>query len=378
MNTPICSMPWHAFYLKAAGEIHPCCHIKEPEGTKYTIQKDGLEAYEKSNFITDLKESLLAGNMHPSMCRVCIDQERSSIKSMRELEMEQLEQCYPEWTINDGYVKAQFIFDNSCNLKCIMCDSLYSSKWRQEYKDVYGIDNKPSKVDNSIIKDFFDKHYKSLRHIQISGGETFMGPLGRDSAFLDSIIKTGAQTKIDLFIETNGTLYPDQEIINKLLEFRSVKFNLSIDATGARGEYIRFPSVWDEHKQVIHQIKQLADSHHSFSLGIMHTLNIFNILYLPDFIKYARTLDKNPHIHIVHGPKHFSPHALTDALREKIGKILLKGKDLECLRWGKYLLESKYNGAWKDFLLYRDKHDLYRGTNFTKTFPELEELINGV
>ena len=88
MNTPICTMPWHAFYLKAAGEIHPCCHIKEPEGVKYTIQDDGIQAYKDSTFLNDLKQSLLDGKMHPSMCTVCIDQVRLNMKSMRELEME--------------------------------------------------------------------------------------------------------------------------------------------------------------------------------------------------------------------------------------------------------------------------------------------------
>ena len=32
---------------------------------------------------------------------------------------------------------------------------------------------------------------------------------------------------------------------------------------------------------------------------------------------------------------------------------------------------------YERLLTMRDKHDVYRNTNFAKTFPEVEELING-
>jgi len=374
---PICPMPWSAFFVKSAGELHPCCTIKEPPGVKYTLQDDGIEAYQSSDFLKELKDTLLSGKMHETMCRDCIDQEDNYIKSFRQHEIDQLEKDFPNYTINDGYVKAQFIFDNTCNLKCIMCDSLYSSKWRQEYKDIYGIDNKPNKTDNKFIREFFEKNFKSLRHIQISGGESFMGPLGLENDFLDIVLNQGINENIDLYIETNGTVYPTQEIISKLLQFKSVKFNMSMDGISKRSEYIRYPSTWQEYESSIKKLKSLVDNYNKFNLGIMHTLSIFNIYYLKEFLDYAKTITDKTHIHMVETPAHFSPLAMPYELRQLVGNKLLKDKNLECMRWGKFLKECNSNNEWEKFLLFKDKHDLYRGTNFAKTFPELEELING-
>lgn len=374
---PICPMPWSTFYIKQQGELHPCCHIKEPPGVKYTIQDHGFDLYNKSDFINDLKSSLMAGKMHPEMCRDCIEQEKNHITSMREIEIEQLEKYHPNYSIDDGFVKAQFIFDNTCNLKCIMCDSLYSSKWRQEYKDIYGIDNKPSKISSRYIKEFFIKNASTLKRLEVSGGESFMGPIGLESDFLDNVIDTGKSHEIELYIETNGTIYPTDAVIEKLKKFKKIKLNISLDGVGTRNEYIRFPSVWEDHQKTLLALKSLVDSTDNFDIGIMHTLTVFNILYIKEFLDFATQLSSKPHIHLVKTPEHFSPHVMPYKLRQLVGDKLIKDKNLECMRWGKFIKETNSNNKWDKFLLYKDKHDLYRGTNFAKTFPELERLING-
>lgn len=378
MNQPICPMPWSGFYVVQKGEILPCCHVKNfNDEDRCTMQDHGVKGYEQSKAILELKDSIIQGKMHEKYCATCIDQEKNNIKSMRLYEYEQLLEAKPDWNIKDGYVKAQFIFDNTCNLKCIMCSSFFSSKWRKEYSDIYGIDHKSSSVSSKAVKDFFKKNAHTLRIIQLSGGEAFMSVLGLDSSFLDDIIDTGASSNIALYIETNGTIFPEPWLIEKLESFKSVKFNISMDGIGARSEYIRFPSIWTDHSNNLNKFKQLVEQKNKFSMGIMHTLNVFNVLYLKEFLDYFKDFPTKPHIKHVESPHHWSPRVLPAGLKKTIANKLIHSRNLECMRWGKWLTECEYNNHWDDFLLYKDKHDLYRGTNFAKTFPELEELING-
>ena len=71
------------------------------------------------------------------------------------------------------------------------------------------------------------------------------------------------------------------------------------------------------------------------------------------------------------------PCVYKDTVKNNIAKHLACSKHKDVLQWSKYLQDNDSSKHWNKFMTMRDKHDVYRNTNFAKTFPEVEELING-
>ncbi len=72
------------------------------------------------------------------------------------------------------------------------------------------------------------------------------------------------------------------------------------------------------------------------------------------------------------------PCVYKNSVRTSIAKHLSKSKHADVVTWGKYLEVNDSSEYYEHFLTMRDRHDVYRNTNFAKTFPEVEELINGI
>ena len=372
---PLCLVPWTSIDISPRGNIAPCCKYQDDI---MKITDNTIEDYVHSEELKTIKEQML-NNEWPSGCVRCKSEEQNNIKSKRQLDYERWKTEFDDYTEDQGFIIASIAFGNTCNLKCIMCGPSSSSRWRKEYIDIYGIDKPPLEViDNSTSDDIYNALPNAI-HFDIPGGEPFLSEVDKQLELLQRYVDTGQSREMTLHYTTNAQTYPDEKWWELWSNFKEIDLQLSIDGVNDRYEYIRYPAKTDllETNVQKYQSKELILD--NFRLSVSHTLSAYNVYYLGEFFDWCkRKRLPRPWIGKVHTPSHMQPDVFPDDIKKQIVSHMLTSKHEDVHVWADYLQNNSSNEHYNDWIKYKDKHDLYRGTNFAKTFPELEELINGV
>jgi hypothetical protein len=333
---------------------------------------------------------------------------------------------------NPKYVEVSF--SNTCNFKCSYCGPMFSSKWVEEiekhgeyptstkFNDIEWIksqDQLPYK--HSEVNPYVDAFWKwwpelyyDLNTFRITGGEPL---LSKDTwGVLDYII-TNPNPNKELKLGINSNLGVPQNLIDKLIEklkvitenglVKNVVLFTSIDGWGEQAEYIRhgleFNRFWDNINKILKEVPQLfitfMSTYNALSVTSYHEL-LKNILVLKEEHKGIRgwlpcMLDTS----YLRYPTHQSVRILDDGFKNQILKQAqfatynLKNDDSNILENG--FLDGEVQKLvrtydWSitedpdlkinqtDFIKFIDEHDRRRGTNFIKTFPEMEEFYNKI
>jgi hypothetical protein len=372
---PLCLVPWTSIDISPRGNIAPCCKYQDDI---MKITDNTIEDYVHSEELKTIKEQML-NNEWPSGCVRCKSEEQNNIKSKRQLDYERWKTEFDDYTEDQGFIIASIAFGNTCNLKCIMCGPSSSSRWRKEYIDIYGIDKPPLEViDNSTSDDIYNALPNAI-HFDIPGGEPFLSEVDKQLELLQRYVDTGQSREMTLHYTTNAQTYPDEKWWELWSNFKEIDLQLSIDGVNDTYEYIRYPAKTNllETNVQKYQCKELLLD--NFRLSVSHTLSAYNVYYLGEFFDWCkRKRLPRPWIGKVHTPSHMQPDVFPDDIKKQIVSHMLTSKHEDVHVWADYLQNNSSNEHYNDWIKYKDKHDLYRGTNFAKTFPELEELINGV
>lgn len=181
-----------------------------------------------------------------------------------------------------------------CNLKCRSCNSIWSDKIEKEVLEHPEI-QKWSHWDNVTVSkinehrartiDWEDENYDivssldmdDVHYLKISGGETLFDP--RIYRMLKRVVDSGHSKNLVLHMIVNGTVLPDR-LFKLLHEFKDVRFNLSIDSTGAVEEYLRTGTIWERKLEVIEKMFKVG------TVGILCTMQPVVMFNLRDTIKY--------------------------------------------------------------------------------------------
>jgi organic radical activating enzyme len=332
--------------------------------------------------------------------------------------------------VDPSYVEVSF--SNVCNFKCSYCGPHASSQWLEELEKhgAYPTSNKFNNLDwprsqnmipiankdeNPYVDAFWEwwpKMYTSLEHFRITGGE----PLLSKNTFkvLDYIIEN-PNPKLDVSINTN--LCPPEALLTTFIEkikiiinekkVKQFKIFTSAEASGSQAEYIRFGM---DYKMWLNNIHMLLKEIPGLNITIMSTYNALSVTGYVDFLKDVLEIKKSfpaksaqtvaqtrllldvpylrypPHQSIFIMPESFH-HFVEEQYNfinenieyennknfgfnkfeaDKLKRIhdLIKGN----IENEEMLLNQK------DFVKFVDEHDNRRGTDFLKTFPELDEF----
>lgn len=146
--------------------------------------------------------------------------------------------------IGDAIYKLEIVLDTTCNAACIQCGSEQSSLWRNEYarRDPKYIHIQPeSQIDRNIgiIKKNVD--IQQVKRWHFWGGE----PLLTDThlKFLNQIEDLSS---VALAYTTNGSIFPDDEVLELWSKCESVTIGISTDGVGDKFHYCRWPLGWDK------------------------------------------------------------------------------------------------------------------------------------
>lgn len=373
---PFCYSPWTNIDISPQGGMSPCCKFRMGDHlTRFNIQDSTVDDYVNSEFLQTLKQQFLNGDA-PHSCRRCWTEEQHGIKSKRLLDAERWEEHYKKYDLDSNkFITASIAFGNTCNLKCLPCNSYSSSRWQQEYLAVHGRTFAPVHFYKNTFVEEMIQTAPDLIHIDIPGGEPFLSGVDEQQRLLDYYISTKQASNMSLHYTTNVTIFPEESWWSRWKHFAEVDLQLSIDGVGAHNEYIRYPSNWKDIDSNITQF--LLHATDNIKLSVSHTLSAYNVYYLDLFVAwcYNKKLP-TPWIGQVTTPQYMQPAVWPSAVCEVIATKLSNSPYDNVRQWGTAIVSNNQSQYFDEFKMFLHKHDSYRNVSFAETFPELAQYIN--
>jgi MoaA/NifB/PqqE/SkfB family radical SAM enzyme len=431
-NNTFCPLPWIHLATRPNGDVRVCC-TANASGASHTDSKEvGLVTQDgevmnlrehtiaevwNSNYMKTVRLQMLEGKVPPS-CTKCFEEESKGIVSKRQWESSVWNERLDMATIidatgEDGSLPVDIpYFDlrlgNMCQLKCIMCSPHDSSSWIKEWKLQYPkYKTIELQQDQQWNSDFDYTWYKkgsflhdmrsqayNISELYFAGGEPLLIP--EHYKILEFMVETGAATNCILRYNSNGL-----ELSEKLFElwkhFKQVKFNFSVDAVGAKNDYIRYPSKWAD---VVANLERLDDTPDNIVVNIACAVQILNVLTISELVhwkesKNFKKINLPPYgaglvgTHLVYLPSYLNVRVLPLHLKNRVAKQVeyfcsRKTNDPEFMtnpygvkRWQglvQYMMSEDWSHKLPTLLDYLTVTDQRRGTDFRTIFPELRDL----
>jgi sulfatase maturation enzyme AslB (radical SAM superfamily) len=285
-------------------------------------------------------------------------------------------------------------FSNLCNLRCRSCGHIFSSSWYQDQAKLAGPE---WKMQNPVLNyagrteiDMWEQllpHIDSVEQIYFAGGEPLM--MEEHYRILEELERR-ERFDVRLIYNTNFThvQLKDRPVFDLWKRFHSVAVGASLDAMGARAEYIRKGCDWSV---IEHNRRQMMAICPGVDFYISPTLSIMNAWHLPDFHRawvdqgLIRPQDLN--VNILQDPAHYridiAPIKYKQRLRVKWKEHLEWLRDRDPLQRATVGFESAIN-----FMMATDNTHLIdtfwrrtyqlddmRKESVEEALPELEALL---
>ena len=334
---------------------------------------------------------------------------------------------------NPKYVEVAF--SNACNFKCSYCGPAYSSKWVEEVETYGGYPTTDGFNDPEWMKKedkFPIKHseynpyveafwkwwpdlYRELHTFRITGGEPLMNKDTWD--ILDFIINEPNPNR-ELKLAINSNLGSPDKLIDRLIEkikriedegrVKEFVIFTSADTWGEQAEYIRTGLEFDRFWNNVNRILQSCPRVIVTFMSTYNALSVFNYSKLINEVynlkktygsgdRYwnsATFLDTSYLRWPTHQTVRVLPHQFSKNIEEQLTMMSYQAtpafdwthigySDIEVQKVKRIYdwMLSPQDAAEQmknrhNFYKYFSEHDRRRGTNFIKTFPELEEFYN--
>lgn len=444
MTDKFCPLPWIFQSVRNNGDVRVCCQAnsskskgiyRKKDGTPYNAKFDSLESSRNSDLAKEIRKSMLENKEHEACIR-CDREDRSGVVSRRNYENKAWKDTFnfedaKKLTKSDGSINSDEIpikyydlrFGNLCNLKCRMCGPADSSQWfsdwvetwnKTHFNDSHGKVELIKKKNRWVAKhddynwfrtDYFwnqiDSNIQNIEHIYVAGGEPLL--ISEHYQLLQHCIDLGYAKNITVEYNTNLTNVPNKAY-GIWANFKNIRIGASIDCIGKVNDYIRNPSKFDFISANLHKLDKSSGN---YSVWIACTVQIYNIAYLTDFMKWVlqqnfNNVQKNkskPFLttHPLHKPPFLNIKALPlhtkKWIRSKFDEFYpwlenyidennVSSEWADAYRTGsKRLLESYYDLMMKedwsnqldDFWKYTDRLDEVRNESFKDVMPDLYE-----
>jgi len=448
ISETFCILPWIHLSTRPNGHMRLCCTanassadatnnkefggeigiLKEVDGKPSNLGHHDLMTSWNNNFMKYVRTTMLDGKI-PYPCLKCFKEELAGHRSKRIWETEywssivDIEDLMNN-TNEDGSVPPQIAYvdirlGSKCDLKCIMCSPHDSSMWIGDWAKLYKqIKNESLKelcqwknkgrVDGASytwFKDnpkFWNQLYNQIPNIKqlyMAGGEAII--IKEYDELLDRIIDMGYADKITLRYNSNG-IRLSESLIDKWKHFKFVRFHFSIDSIEEMNEYIRYPSDWN---QIVAQLRRLDDTPDNIEVTIACAVQMLNIYYIPDFVKWKlqmnfKKINKWPlgggllNYHLVYHPAFLNVKVFPMWFKEEVANKYEKfyewliqnyrdSEDFTESSWGlqryKGLISFMFSEDWSrrmpEFQEYISIMDKIRGTDFKKIFYAMRKLL---
>jgi hypothetical protein len=431
LSKTFCPLPWIHLATRPNGDVRVCCTanasgaglidkkeegLVKQDGAAMNLQHHTIEQVWNSQQMKNTRLQMLRGEI-PESCKKCFVEESNGIDSKRIWETkvwkERLDiESIVKQTKDDGSLPVNIpYFDlrlgNLCQLKCIMCSPHDSSSWIKDWKQQYPkYKTIELKQDQAWDINFDYTWYKkgsfletmrnqaeSIKELYFAGGEPLLIP--EHYNILEFMVESNNAKNCILRYNSNGLVISDK-LLALWEKFKHVKFNFSVDAYGDKNDYIRYPSKWAD---VEKNLYLLDNSSENVTVNLACAVQALNVLYLDELAQWK--LDANfkkinlaPYgagiigLHLVYLPSYLNIRVLPNHVKtlaaDRITKFIdtIKTDEFVTNSYGKqrwqgivnYMMEEDWSNKLKSMTQYLETCDLTRGTNFRKTFLELDQI----
>ena len=429
-SNTFCPLPWIHLATRPNGDVRLCCTanasgadvvdtkdvgLVKQDGVVMNLRDHTIEEVWNSEQMRQTRLQMLAGEK-PASCLKCYQEEHNGIVSKRQWETvvwkERIDVAeVVAKTTTTGHLPVDIpYFDlrlgNMCQLKCVMCSPHDSSAWIKEWKIQYpkyktielqqdqqwDIDFDYTWYQKGVFLESMRAQAHNIKELYFAGGEPLLIP--EHYKILEFMIAAGAAANCVLRYNSNGLELPEKlfELWN---HFKQVKFNFSVDAMGARNDYIRYPSKWEN---VVANLKRLDDTPDNIVVNIACAVQLLNVMYVPELVHWKNSMNfKKINLppygagligtHLVYLPSYLNVRVLPKHLKDKVSANIdyfchRQTRNQEFVnnpyglkRWQglvQYMNQADWSDKIPTLLDYLETTDTQRGTDFRKVFPELK------
>lgn len=236
----------------------------------------------------------------PLECKSCEHAESLGSESFRQTNIERFPETMQDILRGNEPQAIEYIdikLGNHCNLKCRMCNPYCSDALKDEYESIYPGSMRHMKANSfTWYKDpqFFDgmkSHLPTLKTLLFTGGEPFL--IREMWQFIDDIIEQGFSKTIHLVFNTNFTIF-NEDIFNKLKQFKKVTLYLSIDAVDDVYEVIRYPGKWSTIEKNLEKLNLWLKTDDRFEVIFFPSIQALNIFQLDRIFELPKKYENIP------------------------------------------------------------------------------------
>lgn len=265
--------------INPQGLVGPCCRNSGKE-TQISLDNKTIDQVFEDEKLLDIRNRL-RNNERVADCRKCWIQEDAGILSMRQ--QFNTEADWEKLATLDTFERIhslEIAFSNHCNYKCRMCNTFFSSRW---IKDDIQLGNPiPERLLLEPDLDFYQiDRLVNLRHIKMLGGEPFLSK--QHKRLLERI----PLAQMYLEYVTNGSIWPDEEVVEMWRQTRKLRFIVSLDDIYEHFEYFRSDSNFATVESTFAQINRLQQELGDRVQPNVHcVINVMNMYRLDKIVVY--------------------------------------------------------------------------------------------
>ena len=412
-----CQLKWTHSTVYLTDATSASCH-KAGFG-KYTTDGGEMNFHNIPNKLED-RRKMLRGEWPGNGCEHCKHIEEAGGESDRTIHLNMEGTTAPPELDSDLEAvdvtprQLEIYWGNTCNQKCIYCAAHYSSQIHQEEKrfgvfDQEGVklDYNKFKVNPNIERDtellfkWFDKNLQKLHKIIVLGGEPF---LQKETFRFIEMLERSSYPDLSLVFFSNHNVEHERfkgwmdrlEKLRKSGRLDKIQIFFSCDALGDEGEYVRtgldLKLAIKNFEHILHNTK--------IEQGINSALTVTAVPGMPALAKYINECSKIKPIYwsmtkaANHNDEH-SPYLYPGIFGSKINDWGLReaidlfdvntngSPDSVKVNHKKFMQGNmtEFSGQASDvvrlkqFKIYLDELDRRRGTDWTKVYPQMFEIV---
>ena len=343
-----CISPWTEVRINSDGTMN-FCHFADRTNLdrREHINLMTVDEYFSQSDSANAARNLILDGQPVPRCHRCYKEDQYSevtFRSRRNLQaaifpgadFEQSAKESPVWNIiNADKINPRFYhvsFSNVCNMACVMCDGFNSTLLAADLNKIGLRDStipiKHDWTDTDTWYKFCDHllHNPDIVCLHIMGGEPLYHK--RFKELIDFLCKNN-HTDFHLTFVTNGTIF-DQELTDKLKNFKSVQIEISIENLDPSNDYIRYPS---KTEKIVSNIKQyLSHTSEQFSTVLRTVPQLLSLIHYDKFLDFCIENSIIVDSNILHRPEFFRPCYLPDDIKQtiktKLSRFVLEHKDV--------------------------------------------------
>lgn len=337
--------------------VRPCCLYK----TSLILDSQLLQNRQR------IFESVNDWTNDCAKCKILEDAGQQSLRQTGPIWIKDLEQSQDPVTIDIN-------LDHECNAACVICDEYSSTLWEKENLKLNNkkikITQDSGQVDQAIDQIVNTVSLKKLTYVKFFGGE----PLFTDT-HLKFIKHIPYPEQVTLHYTTNGSIYPNDEVLSAWKKFKVVIFAASLDGIQDQFDYVRWPLPWSKVSKNLVRLRQNTDIW-NLMFRVEFTVNFLNAYYFDRLETWIKdNLDTNLsgdkteiNIHSCWGiwALEKMPESIRKLVKQKYPSDHAIHKLVANLSNPTSLL------PWENFV---KSWDSRRNNNWQTAFPELVKLI---